>query len=101
MNLDNGHQGAHRAEDLAPDFGAPGKRRKVNPELSSLRLVPALSSMDDSYENLPPARMPKHGRPEDYGFVPSTRQGPEDSYDRMSPVDRPAHSSGGRRRARA
>ncbi|HEX6354573.1 FAD-dependent oxidoreductase [Actinophytocola sp.] len=101
MAIEDNHQGAHRAEDLTPDFGVPGKRRKVNPELSSLRLVPALSSMDDSYENLPPARMPKHGRPEDYGFVPSTRPGPEDSYDRMPAVDRPAHSSGGRRRARA
>jgi hypothetical protein len=101
MAIDDGSRGAHRAEDLTPDFGVPPKRRNVNPELSSLRLVPAMSSVDESFERMQPARMPKHGRPEDYGFVPSTRPGPEDSYDRMPPVDRPAHSTGGRRRARA
>lgn len=101
MAIEEGPGGAHRAEDLTPDFGVPAKRRRVNPELSSLRLVPAMSSVDESFERMQPARMPKHGRPEDYGFVPGARPGPEDSYDRMPPVDRPAHSTGGRRRARA
>jgi len=87
---------AHRAEDLAPEFGRPPTRRTADPDLSSLRLVPALSSMDDSIE-MPPVRMPKHGRPEDYGHVPPARGGPEDSYDRMPAVER----QGGRRRARA
>jgi hypothetical protein len=90
------HRASHRADELAPEFGRPPKRREPDPDLSSLRLVPALSSMDDSME-MPAVRMPKHGRPEDYG-VPSSRPGPEDSYDRMPPVGRP---TGGRRRARA
>jgi hypothetical protein len=54
---------------------------------------------------MPAVRMPKHGRPEDYGEdygddygVPASRPGPEDSYDRMPAVARP---TGGRRRARA
>jgi hypothetical protein len=89
---------SHRAEDLTPEFGRPPKRREPDPDLSSLRLVPALSSMDDSIE-MPAVRMPKHGRPEDYG-APHARGGPEDSYDQMPAVERP-RSSGGRRRARA
>jgi hypothetical protein len=97
--VDMGDQhGSHRAEDLTPEFGRPPKRRKPDSDLSSLRLVPALSSMDDSME-MPAVRMPKHGRPEDYG-VPVARGGPEDSYDQMPAVDRP-YPSGGRRRARA
>lgn len=89
---------SHRAEDLTPEFGRPPKRRNAEPDLSNLRLVPALSSMDDSIE-MPAVRMPKHGRPEDYG-VPVARGGPEDSYDQIPAVERP-RSSGGRRRARA
>jgi NADPH-dependent 2,4-dienoyl-CoA reductase/sulfur reductase-like enzyme len=95
---------SHRADDLTPEFGRPPQRREPDPDLSSLRLVPALSSMDDSME-MPAVRMPKHGRPEDYGEdygddygVPASRPGPEDSYDRMPAVARP---TGGRRRARA
>jgi hypothetical protein len=91
---------SHRADDLTPEFGRPPQRREPDPDLSSLRLVPALSSMDDSME-MPAVRMPKHGRPEDYGDdygVPASRPGPEDSYDRMPAVARP---TGGRRRARA
>ncbi|MFL6126159.1 FAD-dependent oxidoreductase [Actinophytocola sp.] len=94
--VDDSHRPAHRAEDLTPEFGRPPKRRNVNPDLSGVRMVPALSSMDDSIE-MPAVRMPKHGRPEDYG-VPSSRPGPEDSYDHMPAVERP---TGGRRRARA
>jgi NADPH-dependent 2,4-dienoyl-CoA reductase/sulfur reductase-like enzyme len=90
---------AHRAEDLTPEFGMPPKRRRTpDPDKSSIRMVPAMSSVDDSIE-MPPVRMPKHGRPEDYG-VPSARGGPEDSYDHMPAVERP-RSTGGRRRARA
>lgn len=91
---------AHRAEDLTPEFGRPPARRRrdADPALSSVRLVPAMSSVDDSLE-MPPVRMPKHGRPEDYG-VPSARGGPEDSYDQIPAVERP-RAAGGRRRARA
>jgi NADPH-dependent 2,4-dienoyl-CoA reductase/sulfur reductase-like enzyme len=92
----DGRRAAHRAEDLASEFGRPPRRRSVEPEIS---LMPAMSSVDDLLE--PPERMPKHGRPEDYGHVPSSRPGPEDSYDRMQPIERSVHSSGGRRRARA
>ena len=88
-------RGAHRAEDLTPEFGRPPKRHADH---GGRRLAPALSSMDDSIE-MPPVRMPKHGRPEDYG-VPAARGGPEDSYDQMPAVARP-RVSGGRRRARA
>lgn len=87
---------AHRAEDLTPEFGRPPKRR--NAGSGGQRRVPALSSMDDSIE-MPAVRVPRHGRPEDYG-VPAARGGPEDSYDHMPAVERP-RASGGRRRARA
>ena len=93
-DLSSSYRAAHRAEDLTPEFGRPPtRRRNPEPELSSLRLVPALSSVDDSIE-MPPVRMPKHGRPEDYGQVPPARGGPEDSYDHMPAIER----SGGRRR---
>jgi NADPH-dependent 2,4-dienoyl-CoA reductase/sulfur reductase-like enzyme len=92
---------AHRAEDLTPEFGRPTsspRRRGADREAS---VASALSSMDDALDRIP-ARMPKHGRPEDYGhLLPSARGGPEDSYDQMSPVERPARAAGGRRRARA
>ena len=94
--VQDGRRASHRAEDMAPaEFGRP-KERHVDQDLSSLRLVPALSSMEDPID-MPPTRMPKHGRPEDYG-VPSSRPGPQDSYDRMEPA---ARAAGGRRRARA
>jgi NADPH-dependent 2,4-dienoyl-CoA reductase/sulfur reductase-like enzyme len=90
---------AHRAEDLTPEFGRPPKRRRdAGSDAGGARMVPAMSSVDDSIE-MPPVRMPKHGRPEDYG-VPSARGGPEDSYDHIPAVERP-RSAGGRRRARA
>lgn len=92
--VQGGRRASHRAEDMTPEFGRPSQRH-VDQDLSSLRLVPALSSMEDPID-MPPTRMPKHGRPEDYG-VPSSRPGPEDSYDRMAP----ARAAGGRRRARA
>lgn len=90
---------AHRAEDLTPEFGRPPKRRRdAGSDNGGARMVPAMSSMDDSIE-MPAVRMPKHGRPEDYG-VPSARGGPEDSYDYIPAVERP-RPAGGRRRARA
>jgi len=95
---DSGRRAAHRAEDLTPEFGRPPKRRGTDSDLGGKRHVPALSSMDDSIE-MPAVRMPKHGRPEDYG-VPGARGGPEDSYNELPAVERP-RSSGGRRRARA
>jgi hypothetical protein len=88
---------AHRAEDLTPEFGRPQKRRGSDPDQGSARrLLPAMSSVEES---MPPARMPKHGRPEDYGHLPSSRPGPEDSYDQMPAVERRAASGGRRRRA--
>jgi hypothetical protein len=90
LPIDTGRRAAHRAEDLTPEFGRPTRRRNADTDRS---LAPAMSSMEDA---MPPARMPKHGRPEDYG-VPSSRSGPEDSYDQMAPV----RATGGRRRARA
>jgi NADPH-dependent 2,4-dienoyl-CoA reductase/sulfur reductase-like enzyme len=92
---------AHRAEDLTPEFGRPpARRRRGDGESGRGRHVPAMSSVDDSIE-MPVVRMPKHGRPEDYGAVPSARGGPEDSYDHMPAVERPRAAGGGRRRARA
>ncbi len=73
--------------------GGDDRPRQVDPALSKIRLVPAVAGMDDALE-----RLPKHGRPEDYDVL-RPRSGPEDSYDRMAPVERPARSSGGRRRA--
>ncbi|MFI7674595.1 FAD-dependent oxidoreductase [Actinophytocola sp. NPDC049390] len=67
--------------------------RTLDPALSSMRLVPALPSMDDAFD-----RVPKHSRPDD-DYLVHPRFGPEDSYDRMPAVDRPVRSSGGRRHA--
>lgn len=67
--------------------------RTMDPALSSMRLVPALPSMDDAFD-----RVPKHSRPDD-DYLVRPRFGPEDSYDRMPAVDRPVRSSGGRRHA--
>jgi len=67
--------------------------RNMDPALSGIRLVPALPSMDDSFD-----RLPKHSRPDD-DYLVRPRSGPEDSYDRMPAVERPVRSSGGRRRA--
>lgn len=94
---DSDRRAAHRAEDLTPEFGRPQKRRSADPDQGSARrLLPAMSSVEES---MPPARMPKHGRPEDYGHLPSSRSGPEDSYDQMPAVERRAASGGRRRRA--
>ena len=95
--VSDSRRAAHRAEDLTPEFGRPQKRRGVDPDQGSARrLLPAMSSVEES---MPPARMPKHGRPEDYGHLPSSRSGPEDSYDQLPAVERRAASGGRRRRA--
>jgi hypothetical protein len=65
----------------------------MDPALSSIRLVPALPSMDDSFD-----RLPKHSRPDD-DYLVRQRFGPEDSYDSMPAVERPVRSSGRRRHA--
>jgi hypothetical protein len=65
----------------------------MDPALSSIRLVPALPSMDDSFD-----RLPKHSKPDD-DYLVRQRFGPEDSYDRMPAVERPVRSSGRRRHA--
>ncbi|MFC4855008.1 FAD-dependent oxidoreductase [Actinophytocola glycyrrhizae] len=67
--------------------------RTMDPALSSIRLAPALPSVDDTFD-----RLPKHSRPDD-DYLVRPRPGPEDSYDRMPAVERPVRSSGGRRRA--
>jgi hypothetical protein len=96
-DVSSSRRAAHRAEDLTPEFGRPQKRRGVDPDQGSARrLLPAMSSVEES---MPPARMPKHGRPEDYGHLPSSRSGPEDSYDQLPAVERRAASGGRRRRA--
>ncbi|GAB1514069.1 FAD-dependent oxidoreductase [Actinophytocola sp. KF-1] len=85
----------------APTNGGRAARRRaeerlsrtMDPALSSMRLVPALPSMDDAFD-----RVPKHSRPDD-DYLVRPRFGPEDSYDRMPAVDRPVRSSGGRRHA--
>jgi hypothetical protein len=86
---------SHRAEDLTPEFGRPQKRRSADPDQGSARrLLPAMSSVEES---MPPARMPKHGRPEDYSHLSSSD--PADSYDRLPAVEQRAASGGRRRRA--
>jgi hypothetical protein len=65
----------------------------MDPALSSMRLVPALPSMDDTFD-----RLPKHSRPDD-DYLVRQRFGPEDSYDSMPAVERPVRSSGRRRHA--
>lgn len=67
--------------------------RTMDPALSSIRLVPALPSMDDAFD-----RAPKHSKPDD-DYLVRQRFGPEDSYDRMPAVERPVRSSGRRRHA--
>jgi hypothetical protein len=65
----------------------------MDPALSSIRLTPALPSMDDTFD-----RLPKHSKPDD-DYLVRQRSGPEDSYDRMPAVERPVRSSGRRRHA--
>jgi NADPH-dependent 2,4-dienoyl-CoA reductase/sulfur reductase-like enzyme len=64
--------------------------RTMDPALSGMRLVPALPSMDETFDR--PARHSLSD--EDYLVRP--RSGPEDSYGAMPAVER---SAGGRRRA--
>lgn len=92
---------ASRHGKAGPTNGGRAARRRaeerlsstMDPALSSIRLVPALPSMDDSFD-----RLPKHSRPDD-DYLIRQRFGPEDSYDRMPAVERPVRSSGGRRHA--
>lgn len=93
-------RGSRRGEDGPTNGGRAARRRAeerasrtMDPALSSMGLVPALPSMDDSFD-----RLPKHSRQDD-DYLVRPRSGPEDSYDRMPAVERPVRSAGGRRRA--